>query len=147
MRLPFWVFALALTGHLFPAAQESKAPDRDPDDGSISGTVVEQGNGSAIQGANVELIQVGVSHTITFRPGEPRPPFWPTVSSDAEGKFQFTGLARGEYFIRVKKPGFADGFYRSKPNLNEALHLELAAGAHIENVTIYMSGQPACLAR
>lgn len=138
MRLPVWVLALAGTGHLFLGAQDSKAPDSAPAVGSISGRVVEQGNGDAIQGANVELLQLGVSRRITFPPGGPRPPIWPTVSSDAEGKFRFTGLEKGKYFIRVEKPGFADAFYRSNPNLNEAANLDLTAGAHMENLTIYM---------
>lgn len=66
MRLPVWVLALAGTGHLFLGAQDSKAPDSAPAVGSISGRVVEQGNGDAIQGANVELLQLGVSRRITF---------------------------------------------------------------------------------
>lgn len=138
IRPEIWACSLALASHAFLAAQESKPPDAVPDDASISGTVVERNGGSPVQGANVMLMGLGVSHRVVYRPGEPMPPMWPTVSTDAEGKFHFTGLAKGRYLIRVEESGHAATFYRSNPNLNEASNLDVAAGAHIEGLTIYM---------
>lgn len=56
------------------------------DDAAITGTIVNESSGAPIGGARVELLVNGSSHTTT---------------SDAQGKFSFTGLAAGTYEVRA----------------------------------------------
>src|ERR1022692_3036404 len=72
------LFAASLVGFGSPALAA--------DDAAITGTIVNESSGAPIGGARVELLVNGTSRTAT---------------SNAQGKFSFTGLSAGTYEVRA----------------------------------------------
>jgi len=107
------VLATATAAHAQPnppAAQQSK-PESDPKKlGSIEGKVVDATTGApvakAILRATVMAAGAGVSMT--------GPPPSLTATTDAEGKFSFTALEPGNYFLMGERTGYVRQPYGSR---------------------------------
>ncbi len=106
-----------------------QAPHVESHDGSVSGSVADT-TGALIPGATVTLAAPGAQDPMA------------TIKSDAEGRFTFDGLRRGEYEITVAVPGFAP--YTSKrislvevePREIIEVRLPLAVGTADVEVTV-----------
>lgn len=96
--------------------------------GGIEGTVLD-GNGAAIQGAQVSLIDVARNETVT------------DIANDT-GHFEFTGLVAGQYVLSVHQTGFETA--KSDPiavTIGETVRydMKLAPGSVTETVTVTSS--------
>ena len=85
--------------------------------GAVSGVVTDSSTHRAIQGADVQLGP------------PPRPPDarLGNTFTDERGRFVFTGVGAGTYFVNAFKPGFTDGHYG--PGVNGALGGSVIIGA------------------
>ena len=91
--------------------------------GILVGKVIDAASGQPVAGATVTL-SGGPTRTAPAPPGPgvpaapalpPPPP--PRLLTDAEGRFAFRNLTRGNYQIAAEKPGYASGaFGRARPN-------------------------------
>jgi hypothetical protein len=101
MALPFKsgliVFTLFIFGYTLPVlgqiAQQTTAPNSDPQPGSISGTIIDR-TGAVIAGARVQLTH-----------GDPSPAR--ETLSGADGQFSFNNVAPGTFQLTIRSTGFA----------------------------------------
>lgn len=116
------LLALGLAGALLqtPAA---------PDDGVVSGVVLEHDTRTPVPGARVDLmLQLDRAPATSF---DVRPR---TVVTDADGRFLFTAVAPGRYRVNARKAGFAVGF---GPGI--APPVTVTAGARVDALEVLLT--------
>ena len=93
----------------------------------ISGVVIDRAGGNPVQDAEVTLLKLGITRGTQAK-----------TSTDSEGRFQFSGVADGQYFVRVKKVGYSPGYYSPNPNLKEGSLLKIEKGLPVKSLRIYL---------
>ena len=131
---PLTFFTVALT-LMQPAAA--------PQQGAVSGTVLEAGSNTPVAGAQVTLM------SFAFRPQPGRPPEPLIATTDQKGRYQFDSLEPGRYRVSVQKAGFATML---GPGLPEAtlkagerktdLNVTIQRGAAIVGRVLDENGEP-----
>ena len=85
----------------------STKPPAGPRTGMIAGRVVDAGSGEAVGEAIVQLTLRGYSESAPDSPNS-------RVMADSDGRFFFSGLPPGEYYVQASKEGHAPGVYRQR---------------------------------
>src|SRR5262249_2721235 len=129
------VLALALVG-----GQTAPTP------GQLSGRVLVEGTNAPLAGARVTLIParpIGPPRSGPFRP----PPPAPETTTDENGRFEFSGVAEGDYKLDVRRTGYAAltdwlgrGATVHAPSDGNDVHLQ--RGGVITGRVLDGSGQP-----
>ena len=96
--------------------------------GMIVGQVVDAATGAPVAEAIVRLTLPKYSEDPTTPKGR--------VMADGEGRFFFTDLHPGEYFLNATKDGYSVGTYGQRRALGQSLLLSLAEGERLTDVTI-----------
>jgi len=125
--------ALVLAGATFaqpPAVQPSKPPEpalKPEDKCKVSGQIVSITTGEAVRRANLKLQPVGAGNEAT-------------ATSDADGKFEFTGVTPGRYRLNAEKQGFLQQAYGAKTGSpGSATPLQLAKGQEMKGLTFKLT--------
>jgi hypothetical protein len=128
-RMPMTALVLALLAvplHSF----QSQAPPRDPAQllapagtGTISGTVVDADN------KPMRLVAVRIE-------GDPRASR--TVMTDESGRFTFTRVPPGDFFLRAAKPAFPEVSYGAKRPGRAGARLQIKDGTTIADIVLRM---------
>ena len=109
--------------------------------GLLVGRVVDPASGKGVGGAIVTLNGGPARTPIPVQPGArpapPPPPAGPLqILTDAEGRFAFTSLFRGNYTLTTTKTGYAPGAYgRMRPG-GPTRSLQLDDGEKLGDVTV-----------
>ena len=116
---------------------------------SLAG-VVKDGEGNPVAGADVFMNQAR-----TFRGGRGGmavqmnlvggPESRERATTGADGRFEFKGLAKGDYMLAARKQGFSEAILDPAKVAEDAepVELVLAAGASISGLVVDSNGQPA----
>jgi protocatechuate 3,4-dioxygenase beta subunit len=125
--------SLLLIGATFaqpPAAQPPKPaePALKPEEKcKVSGQVVSLTTGEAVRRANLKLQPVGAGNEAT-------------ATSDADGKFEFTGVTPGRYRLNAEKQGFMQQAYGARTGSpGSATPLQLAKGQEMKGLTFKLT--------
>lgn len=122
--------ALIAAVAISPVAAHAQTPPRDPTQllapvgtAVISGVVVDADN------RPMRLVAVRIE-------GDPRASR--TVMTDDHGRFAFTKLPPGEFFLRAKKPAYPEVSYGAKRPGRTGVRLQLKDGTRVENIILKM---------
>ena len=91
-----------------------------PRTGMIVGRVVDASSGEPVGEAIVQLTLRGYSESVPDSPNGP-------VMADNEGRFFFSGLPPGDYWLQASKSGHAPGTYRQRRPYGPSDYVTLAA--------------------
>ena len=117
--VPATLMALVLAAQA-PSAQQS--PPAQEGSGVVAGALADAG-GQPVRKAQVRLLSVPARSART-------------TTSDAEGRFAFTGLPAGEYTVSASKPGTSKRVRRAPARADRTRHVHRwPHGQKIENVT------------
>ena len=128
LRVAPLVVMLALTiggsAQVIPAAGAPPGPRT----GMIVGQVVNASTGDPMGEAIVTLTLPKYFAHLTAPNGR--------VMADGEGRFFFTDLPAGEYFLQAQKDGYAPGTYGQRRAWGQSVPLSLAEGERLADVTL-----------
>jgi Carboxypeptidase regulatory-like domain len=121
------------------AQQPAAVPERQLSGGSIKGRVIGEG-GRAVADASVLAFPVNIASN----PQAMAASFFRPISSDADGKFELTGLQPGAYTITASVLGYVLSDSDSKPfhRPGETVTLSLVKGGVITGRVTNSSGDP-----
>jgi hypothetical protein len=130
--LPVLVAVLAQAFGLVPGAAR-QAPGA-----SITGVVVQAGSGEPIAGARVFAAFNGQDGGLLLEVEADSDAllFLPQVTSDEQGRFQFTDLRPGTYTVTAQRHGFAPQQYGARAPGRPGARLSLVAGQSAQNVVV-----------
>ena len=105
-----------------PSAQQP--PPVQEGTGAVAGALADAG-GQPVRKAQVRLVSLPARSART-------------TTSDAEGRFSFTGLPPGEYTVSASKPGHLDAVFGARrPGLTApGTPIRLVAGQKVDNITL-----------
>ena len=122
--MAFFLAALALGAQMVAAPSSTQTPPAQEGTGVVAGSLSEV-SGQPVRKAQVRLV------TLPARSAR-------MTSSDAEGRFSFTGLPPGDYTVSASKPGHLDAVFGARrPGLTApGTPIRLVAGQKIENIAL-----------
>jgi hypothetical protein len=131
-RRPILAGAGAVLALAIPSAAQlgvSNQPPPGPRTGMIVGQVVDPATGNPVSEAIVRLSLQGYAEDVPDSPND-------RVMADAEGRFFFSGLPPGKYYMEATKEGYARGTYGQRRPWGPNLVLDLAAGERRTDVEL-----------
>src|SRR5215204_4256265 len=93
------------------------------DGGAIRGRVVEAANDRPLRNARVHVESVAMRDGITVRSG-------------ANGEFEVTALAPGNYTVTASKASYISGAYRQRRPLGPSAPVTVSANATVEHIDV-----------
>jgi protocatechuate 3,4-dioxygenase beta subunit len=121
------------------------AAQPNPSQGTIEGQILNAATGAPLKKASVILTTVGAGGMVAppakqgaaGRPPQPNL----TADTDAEGKYQFSGLPPGRYLVRAQKPGFLPQAYGVRRTGGTGMPISVSQDQHVKDAVIKMTPQ------
>jgi hypothetical protein len=126
VSLPLIVALVATAPTLYAGQAGTRQETRT---GVIVGQVVDADTSKPVSEAIVRLVLQGTADDAPDSPNE-------RVLADAEGRFAFSGLPAGRYYLQATKEGHAPGEYRQREPWTQGQNLSLTEGARRTDVEL-----------
>jgi protocatechuate 3,4-dioxygenase beta subunit len=133
LRLVFVMVAISGVPDLGQTPAERYSSTANAHLAAVSGTISDA-SGQPLRGAIVTLQSAHVADS----PGPGRMPALGAVTSDVVGRFSFSNISPGQYFLKAEHTGYLSGGYGSTRSSRTGVPLTLAAGEQLSDITIEM---------
>jgi hypothetical protein len=125
-RLVLVALAFAGAAQIMPG---KTTPPPGPRTGLLVGQVVDAGSGTPVGEAIVQLVLQGYSDIAPSLPNG-------RVMTDMEGRFFFSELPAGDYFLQATKDGYSGGQYGQRQPVSQGLRLTLGEGERLTDIAL-----------